>query len=461
MQVPNVPDAGGPTRSYYFLKTLAEEVDLTLVCLSAGKKLPSELADLCESVIDAGSTETKPTNREAPIRLKRWMTLIRVMLLPWLNHWHDFLLYFVQYALPQYSHEPHGLGKRTIARCLRTWYGIAARYSDMPPTTAFMYEPSFQAAWPQLNEACKQRSFDIVWCEHSTMYPFLKRVQQIANAPVIICNSHNVETLLQERYEATAEAGWASEYQRLQTSIYRRIEVDCYSNCDLVFTCSEDDSEAGRKLAPGGNYQVVGNGVDTEYFVSTSGKSAAGPPTVVYTGGFGYSPNQDAVRYFIADILPLIWKSCPECEFLFAGFEAEQMWGQLESQDERVRYVCSPEDIRPCFEQAWVFIVPIRVGGGTRLKVLEAMSMEKAIVSTTLGAEGIPCESGEHLIHADQPTDFSENVLRLLQDGKTRQQMGESAREWVRKRYDWQILCGAIRADLQPFLNSGNMTKAI
>ena len=454
MQTPNVPGAGGPTRSYYFLRTLAEETDLTLVCLSAGQHVGEGLSELCEHIIAPELVCVKRTEQSVTTsQIFRWLAIARVLGMPWRNHWYEFLLYFVQYALPQNHNTHHGFGKRLLTGCLKLWYRVAARWSNMPPITAFMYEPAYQAALPQIVRACEARKFDIVWCEHSTMYPYLQRVQEFVKAPITICNSHNVETLLQQRYEEKAEPGWSLEYQRQQTSIYRRIESDCYDTSNLVFTCSEEDSKAGRKLAPAGNFRVVGNGVDTDYFQPSANTSLADPPTVVYTGGFGYIPNQDAVRHFIADILPLIWESRPECEFLFAGFEAEQMWQQLGTKDGRIKYVCSPADIRPCFEEAWVFVVPIRVGGGTRLKVLEAMSMEKAIVSTTVGAEGIPCISGQHLIHADQASDFAKNVVELLQDEQCRRQMGATARQWVREKYDWKILCDAIRTDLQPLLN--------
>jgi glycosyltransferase involved in cell wall biosynthesis len=453
MQVPNVPDAGGPTRSYYFLKTLAQDCDLTLVCLSGGKRVGAELRALCENTIEAAIGARNGTEKKEPARFVRWLAIVKVLFLPWLNHWHDFLLYFVQYALPQHQDSHRGTGKRWLTAVLKLWYRLAGRWSQMPPMTAFMYEPSFQAALPQIVAACKNRSFDIIWCEHSTMYPYIERLQNIVKAPVVICNSHNVETLLQERYEQMAAPGWPKEYQRLQTRIYRKLESACYVTSKLVFTCSDDDSESARQLAPNGNYRVVGNGVDTEYFQPSKSAPTSDIPTLVYTGGFGYGPNQDAIRFFVSDVLPRIWAVRPDCEFLFAGFEAKNMWEKLGQSDRRIKYVCSPDDIRPCFDQAWVFVVPLRVGGGTRLKVLEAMSMEKAIVSTTLGAEGIPCESGKHLVYADEPADFAQQVIQLLENPEDRKRLGRAAREWVCEQYDWKILCDRIRADLQALLN--------
>lgn len=455
MQVPNVPDAGGPTRSYYFLKTLAQESDLTLVCLSGGRRVGAELLEVCEGTIESDILAKKNSGElsKDPARPVRWLAIVNVLLFPWRNHWHDFLLYFCQYCLPgPHAHYP-AFGKRLLTACLKFWYRFAAGWSSMPPMTAFMYERNFQAALPKILEANQERAFDVVWCEHSIMYPYIERIQKVVNASLLICNSHNVETLLQQRYERMAESRWAKTYQQHQTHIYRRIESACYSTSQLVFTCSADDSEAAREIAPGGNYRVVGNGVDTNYFQPSPSTKASEVPTLVYTGGFGYGPNQDAVRFFVGDILPKIWSERPDCEFLFAGFEAKSMYDSLRTVDTRIRYVCSPDDIRPCFDEGWVFVVPLRVGGGTRLKVLEAMSMEKAIVSTTLGAEGIPCTANRHLVYADDPVEFAKAVVRLLNDSDHRQEIGRAARQWVREHYDWQILCERIRTDLQTVLH--------
>jgi glycosyltransferase involved in cell wall biosynthesis len=193
--------------------------------------------------------------------------------------------------------------------------------------------------------------------------------------------------------------------------------------------------------------------VDTEYFRPSKSDPTSDVPTLVYTGGFGYGPNQEAIQFFVSEVLPKIWAVRPDCEFLFAGFEAKSMYLKLTQPDRRIRYVCSPDDIRPCFDQAWVFVVPLRTGGGTRLKILEAMSMERAIVSTTLGAEGIPCESGRHLVHADGPVEFAREVVRLLESPEDRYRMGHAARQWVRENFDWQILCERIRTALQTVLN--------
>jgi glycosyltransferase involved in cell wall biosynthesis len=141
---------------------------------------------------------------------------------------------------------------------------------------------------------------------------------------------------------------------------------------------------------------------------------------------------------------------------LFAGAKASSALSELGYVDSNIECVSSPPDIRPCFERSWIFVVPLRAGGGTRLKILEAMAMELPIVSTAIGAEGIPCQDGEHILLADSPSDFANAVLRLLADEKLRLQLSNEAASWVRKNYDWKDLCesavNSLRQQYEPTL---------
>lgn len=456
MQAPRSPGAGGETRSYYFLKAAAEQTELTLISLGGvdgSGRTETHLASICETVIEPNLSGVRATETHAKSsRWSKWLATLSVLMTPWKNHWGDFLTYFVQFGLPGNDTQSQSMGQRLLTGWLKTIYRIAAHTSAMPPMTTFMFYRSFEECRQRLRDEFGDRSFDAIWCEHSTMYPLVRRLQRTINAPAVICNSHNIETQLQERFAGLAQPGWAQKYWRLQATIFRRLEKQCYSNSRLTFTCSEEDSRLGESIAPGGHYSVVGNGVNGDYFRSTPTETSESAPVLVFTGGFGYEPNRDAVTFFVKVILPVIWKQIPDCKFLFAGFEAERMWNDLQTDDERIQYECSPADIRPCFQRATVFVVPLRVGGGTRLKVLEAMAMERAIVSTTLGAEGIPCESGTHLALADSPQQFATEVVRLLEDQTARKQLGSVAGKWVREHFDWKSLSEKISTELAPLL---------
>jgi len=456
MQAPRSPGAGGETRSYYFLKALAEDADLTLISLGGvdgSGRIQPDVAELCENTIepDLATVDGTETRRKTS-RTSQLVSTLSALLFPWKNHWECFLTYFVQFGLPENAAENRSPGKRLLAGLLKTIYRVAARFAAIPPMTTFMFYRSFQQCHDQLKRDFADRDFDVIWCEHSTMYPLLQRIQHLVKAPVMICNSHNIETQLQQRFASLAEPGWAAEYWSLQATIFQRLEQRCYSHSDLTFVCSDEDSQLAASLAPKGTYSVVGNGVNIDYFQNAADSSADAEPTVVFTGGFGYEPNRDAVHYFVKEILPKIWEQRSDCRFLFAGFEAKRLWDELATDDKRIQYECSPADIRPCFQCATVFVVPLRVGGGTRLKVLEAMSMERAIVSTTLGAEGIPCESGTHLIRADTPTDFATAVVRLLNEEDARNRLGKHAADWVGNHFDWGFLGKKIHTELAPLL---------
>ena len=456
MQAPRSPGAGGETRSYYFLKALAEDADLTLISLGGvdgSGRIQPDIAEICEDIIEPKlQTNSERKTRGSTSRTSQLAKTVNVLLFPWKNHWEGFLTYFVQFGLPENAVQNPSIRKQLLAGLLKNVYRIAAHFSAIPPMTTFMFFRSFQQCCDRLTLDFRNRKFDVIWCEHSTMYPLLQRLQNVVNAPVMICNSHNIETQLQQRFASLAEPGWATEYWNLQATIFQRLEQRCYSASDLTFVCSEEDSQLGKSLAPKGNYSVVGNGVNSAYFQNAATSSADAEPTVVFTGGFGYEPNRDAVHFFVNEILPKIWEQRSDCKFLFAGFEAERMWNELATTDNRIQYECSPADIRPCFQRATVFVVPLRVGGGTRLKVLEAMSMERAIVSTTLGAEGIPCESGTHLVQANRPMEFATEVVRLLNDEETRKRLGKNAADWVGKHFNWGYLSKKIHAEMAPLL---------
>ena len=139
----------------------------------------------------------------------------------------------------------------------------------------------------------------------------------------------------------------------------------------------------------------------------------------------------------------------PEVKFVFAGSQAKQAKRDLSIDDEAIECVSDPADIRPCFQAAWVFVVPLLVGGGTRLKILEAMSMGVPVVSTSVGAEGLGAENGMHLLIADTPQEFADAVVRLLNDSALQSRMKTVAAEWVRTRYSWESLSPQITQQLE------------
>jgi glycosyltransferase involved in cell wall biosynthesis len=160
---------------------------------------------------------------------------------------------------------------------------------------------------------------------------------------------------------------------------------------------------------------------------------------MVFCGSMDWHPNEDAVVYFAEAILPRIRAEVPEATLTVVGRNPSDRLRQVASQAGIV-VTGTVEDVRPAVGEAAVYVVPLRAGGGTRLKIFEALSMSKAVVSTTVGAEGLGLESGRHFVAADEPPQFAREVVGLLRDPERRRRLGEAGRQLMEARYSWDMV---------------------
>jgi glycosyltransferase involved in cell wall biosynthesis len=179
---------------------------------------------------------------------------------------------------------------------------------------------------------------------------------------------------------------------------------------------------------------VVANGVDLDYFRPQP--AAQDSPSLVFVGDLTYFPNEDAVLYFCSKILPLITKRCRPVRFYVVGRGGANRLFKAASQP-NVVFAGFVSDIRPIVAEASVVVCPLRIGTGIKMKVLLAMAMGKATVSSSVGVEGIAVRQGEHVVVADTPGEFSAAILRLLEDAGLRRSLGLSARALVEREHDW------------------------
>jgi glycosyltransferase involved in cell wall biosynthesis len=238
------------------------------------------------------------------------------------------------------------------------------------------------------------------------------------------------------------------------------VEKACFRASDIVFVCSNEDGKLARQLAPNAQVFIAPNGVDTSYFQPGSTQLSA-KPVLLFTGNMSYEPNADAVEYFLDRIFPLIIGRNPCVEFVVAGRDADIYASRYAPSRPNVRFVANPPDMRPFFNQAWVCVVPLRSGGGTRLKILEAMAMRKAVVSTSVGAEGVPYRAGEDILICDDPREFAEAVLKLIDRPGLRESVADRGYEFARRNYDWtQITENAVKVVLGGLRNKTSERQA-
>jgi glycosyltransferase involved in cell wall biosynthesis len=240
-------------------------------------------------------------------------------------------------------------------------------------------------------------------------------------------------------------------YSLIQWKKLSRYEAMICRLADRVVAVSEADKRALQRLVPGLEVTVVPNGVDTEFyndqFPMTNDQVrighwdlVIGHSSLVFTGKMDFRPNVDAVVWFCQEVLPLVRRRIPDVRFYIVGQSPHRRVLRL-ADDPVVTVTGYVDDVRPYIASACVYVVPLRMGGGTRLKVLEAMAMGKAIVSTSLGCEGFEgLVSGRELFIADAPEEFAQRVVELLDDTSRRERLGWAARRFVEERYDWRLI---------------------
>ena len=259
--------------------------------------------------------------------------------------------------------------------------------------------------------------------------------------------THNVEAAIWRRhYEVATNPIWKAiswlEWRKTEAAERTYLRL-----ADRVLTVSETDRDAFASFVEAGKLAVIPTGVDVDYFHPTDVEETAN--SLVFTGSMDWLPNEDAILYFVDAILPVIKKQCPEVSLEVVGRSPSRKLQALAARERSLRLTGWVEDIRPFVARGSVCIVPLRIGGGTRLKIFEAMAMSKAVVSTSVGAEGLPVQSGANIIVADTPGDFAQSVVSLLRDPSQRRRLGTSARALVQEKYSWPKVAESFASTLR------------
>lgn len=256
-----------------------------------------------------------------------------------------------------------------------------------------------------------------------------------AHIPVVL-NEHNVEHLLLSAHAQIETSSWKRALLRLRARELAAFEAAACTRATSVLACSPIDAEHLQKLAPQTPVTVIPNGVDLERYQPRA-TPAPDSDTLVFVGQMSWFPNRDGIEWFLADVLPLIRPQRPATLTVIGQSGGMLPPPGLEAAVEFTGFV---DDLRPRVLDAAVYVVPLRAGSGTRLKLLEAMAMGKAIVSTRIGAEGIALVDGEDALLADTPQEFADAVRRLLADPGLRARLGMAARRAAERDYGWDAI---------------------
>ncbi len=316
------------------------------------------------------------------------------------------------------------------------------------------------AMWELVRTWVAQTAYDLVQVEgiELAQYGMAVAGHKAGHAPALVFDNHNCEYLLQKRNalnDLRLPRRWpAAGYSVAQWQKLRRYETMILQAADATVAVSAADKQAMLAIAPSAPITVVSNGIDLDAYRPAAALPAiaAAQPKFVFTGKMDYRPNIDAALWFAEEVLPLVAAQEPNACLQLVGMNPHPRLDVLRA-DRHVEITGAVPDTRPYIAAAAVYVIPMRVGGGTRFKALEAMALGKAIVSTTLGVEGIPVQHGRELLLADTPGDFAAAVLRLVADlrsgGALQQQLGAAARRFVEQHYGWQTIIPQLNAVYQ------------
>ena len=327
----------------------------------------------------------------------------------------------------------------------RFYAGAAGSVIDQAPYAVAKYRSAAYRA--RIEHLLAAERYDLVVCD---FLPPVVNLPSRLPCPSIVF-THNVEAEIWRRHAEQAGNPAAKYLMAQQWKRMLRFEADALARFDLVLAVSEADRDTFGRLYPRSlraPVHVVQTGVETEYFTPPSAPPARAH--MVFTGSMDWLPNEDGMTYFCREILPKVRQAEPEATLSIIGRAPTPAVRKL-AEIPGVEVTGRVDDVRPHIARGAVYVVPLRIGGGTRLKIFEAMAMGKAVVSTTIGAEGLPVTDGEHVLLADDPATFARAVVHLIRDTGHRTRIEAAARALVLARYDWSAVAGELEDALIRF----------
>lgn len=297
----------------------------------------------------------------------------------------------------------------------------------LPYTWAAYRDPRFRAT---LAAALRAEAHDLLHCDHIQVAHALAGLER----PPAVLNAHNVESVLARRVAETERAPWKRRLIAWQCGRIIRAEIAAHRLVQRSIVVSDVDGAELERMAPGLSISLVPNGVDVEWFAA--GRGSADPHTMAFVGAMDWLPNVDAAQFFVRDVFPRIRARIPNAQVWIVGRHPSPALARACAVD-GVHLTGTVDDVRPHVARARLIVVPLRIGGGTRLKILEAWAMGKAVLSTSVGAEGLPATDGANIELADTPEDLAARAVAVLGDAARAARLGVEGRRVVAAHFSW------------------------
>ncbi|HLU10557.1 MAG TPA: glycosyltransferase [Oceanobacillus sp.] len=293
----------------------------------------------------------------------------------------------------------------------------------------------------KLSEVLHSAAFDIVQFQGLEMAIYLPFVRQLQPAAKLIYDAFNAEYVLQRRIAEVEQGNLrrlpAMLYSRIQAQRIEHFEREICQQADAVIAVSQEDVEALRPFRSDGKIHLLPNGIFVDDYVKPRETLDLGKNVLIFTGKMDYRPNVDAALWFASSILPLIQSRIPETKLYIVGQQPHHALHALGDNIEVTGWVA---EVQPFLYAADLYVAPLRMGAGTRLKILEAMAAGRAVVGTPVAASGLVPEAHQAMVLTSNEKDFADAVIRLLKSPEERAALGAEAQQVVRRHYDWSAL---------------------
>ncbi|HUN22824.1 MAG TPA: glycosyltransferase [Anaerolineales bacterium] len=316
-----------------------------------------------------------------------------------------------------------------------------------------LYSPKFASS---LQTWLCHTLFDFVIIEGLEMACYLPVVRQHSQAKIVF-DAFNAETLIQQRAFETdirQPKRWgAAFYSLLQAGRIQRFERAVCQQSDLVLAVSSEDQTLLAEHTPQRAVYRIPNGIRLADLAKHAPPYPFSHPTLLFTGKMDYRPNADAVEWFAHEIFPLVRAQVPDAEFWIVGKQPIASVRVL-ANEPGVVVTGEVPDTHPYLAGCAVYVAPLRMGGGTRLKLIEALAQRKAIVATTIGAEGFAFQNDVELLLAEDAPDFANAVLNLLAHPPTRTRLAEAGYQRIAAEFDWEVIVPQLEQILQEMMCS-------
>lgn len=372
-------DKGGKIRTYQMLRALAKEHQVTYLCLDDGLAAPDALQ-----------------------RAQEYAT--RTVVVPFAPPAKGSVSFFAALAHNLYSRLPYAIARYESA-------ALRAQIAELAPDV------------------------DLIVCDF---------LAPAINVPASLCGrtvlfQHNVEAMIWQRHASVPQNALRRAYMQLQWRRMLDFEAATCQRFAHVVAVSEGDAAVFRGEYGATSVSDVSTGVDLGYFSPTPG-IRRGTRELVFVGSMDWMPNDEGIRWFASEVFPLVQQQIADARLTVVGRSPSAGLRDAAAANRAIEITGTVPDVRPYLERAALSVVPLRIGGGTRLKIYEAMALGVPIVSTTIGAEGLPVRDGEHLRLADTPQAQAATLVDLLRRPDEAQRLAVNARRYVERHCSWEAV---------------------